>query len=52
MTRCEVNVSCALTQVDTDSDGTLEDYFTLRSEATCGPAADRALRLVEVQARG
>lgn len=52
MTSCEVNVSCALTQVDTDSDGTLEDYFTLRSEATCGPAADRAFRIVEVQARG
>ena len=52
MTSCDVNVSCARTQVDGDNDGTPEDYYTLRSIGTCGSTADRAFRIVEVQARG
>ncbi len=52
MSSCEVNVSCGVTQHDSDGDGDLENYYTLRSSGQCGPPADRAFRLVEVQARG
>ena len=52
MSSCDVNVSCGVTQHDSDGDGTLENYYTLRSIGQCGPPADRAFRLVEVQARG
>lgn len=51
MTSCIVNVSCGLTQVDSDNDGSIENYYTLRSTGACGPPADRAFRVVEVQAR-
>lgn len=51
MTSCEVNVSCGLSLVDSDNDGTNENYYTLRSTGACGPLADRAFRIVEVQAR-
>jgi hypothetical protein len=39
-------------QLDSDSDGVLENYYTLRSSGQCGPPGDRAFRVVEVQARG
>ncbi|MBT6578839.1 MAG: hypothetical protein HOO01_01105 [Cellvibrionales bacterium] len=52
MSSCDVNVSCGVAQHDSDGDGTLENYYTLRSSGQCGPPADRAFRLVEVQARG
>lgn len=52
MTSCDVEVSCGLTQLDSDNDGTLENYYTLRSTGACGPPSDRAFRIVEVQARG
>jgi len=52
MSSCDVNVSCGVVTHDSDGDGTLESYYTLRSSGQCGPAADRAFRLVEVQARG
>ena len=52
MNSCEVNVICGVAQHDADNDGLLENYYTLRSSGQCGPPADRAFRLVEVQARG
>ena len=52
MSSCEVNVICGVAQHDVDNDGLLENYYTLRSSGQCGPPADRAFRLVEVQARG
>ena len=52
MSNCEVNVICGVAQHDADNDGLLENYYTLRSRGQCGPPADRAFRLVEVQARG
>ena len=52
MSNCEVNVICGVAQHDADNDGFLENYYTLRSLGQCGPPADRAFRLVEVQARG
>lgn len=52
MASCDVQVSCGLTQLDSDNDGTLENYYTLRSTGACGPPSDRAFRIVEVQARG
>ena len=54
MTQCSVNVSCGVTQHDSDSDGIVENYYTLRSSGRCGPLADpvsRAFRVIEVQAR-
>ncbi|MDG2035597.1 MAG: hypothetical protein P8J42_03190, partial [Pseudomonadales bacterium] len=41
-----------LAPLDSDSDGVLENYYTLRSSGQCGPPGDRAFRVVEVQARG
>lgn len=55
MSSCDVNVSCGVTQHDSDGDGLLESYYTLRSSGQCGPSADpisRAFRVIEVQARG
>lgn len=52
MSSCEINVVCGVAQHDADNDGLLESYYTLRSSGQCGPPADRAFRLVEVQARG
>jgi hypothetical protein len=52
MNSCEVTVSCGAAQLDSDSDGVLENYYTLRSSGQCGSPADRAFRIVEVQARG
>ena len=52
MSSCEVNVICGVAQHDADNDGLLENYYTLRSSGQCGPPAERAFRLVEVQARG
>ena len=52
MSSCEINVVCGVAQYDADNDGLLESYYTLRSSGQCGPSADRAFRLVEVQARG
>lgn len=52
MNSCEVTVSCGAAQLDSDSDGVLENYYTLRSSGQCGPPGDRAFRVVEVQARG
>ncbi len=51
MTGCEINVSCGLTVIDSNNDGIDENFYTLHSQAGCGPAADRAYRIVEVQAR-
>lgn len=51
MSGCEVNVSCGAAAIDSDSDGTPENYYTLRSTGRCGPTSDSAFRIVEVQAR-
>ncbi|MCH1487552.1 MAG: hypothetical protein L7S59_01125 [Pseudomonadales bacterium] len=47
---CTVNITCGVVAVDSDDDGTTEDYFTLRSSGACGPISDRAFRSVQVQA--
>ncbi|MGB5324931.1 MAG: hypothetical protein WBN40_05845 [Pseudomonadales bacterium] len=50
LANCTVDVSCGVVAVDADNDGLAENYFTLRSGAGCGPANDRAFRIVQVQA--
>ena len=40
-----VNVTCNFVTVDA------VNYFTIRSEGSCGPLGDQAFRIIEVQAK-
>lgn len=48
---CNADISCSVTNVDTDFDGTPDPHYTVRSVGRCGPSGSQAVRIVEVQAR-